>query len=227
VAVAVLPTATAVAKRAERSAHRTYGFHGVIESVDTAAGTMIVGVDGRRGATNRGARALRGRQVTVDVSSARVKVRDANRDGLADLADIGAGQRVRVLAKGPRRVVAHTTVRLRAMRVTAVGKAPRRANRQPGLNSSQADRRAPRPSTGDHGDQADEAADAAETLEEDLDRRIDRGLPSSVAAAVAAAVAAHDAAHPDEASDADDPGDAVADLADADPDPAVEPGEDG
>jgi acylphosphatase len=55
-----------------------------------------------KGANHHG-RALRGQTITVDVSNARIVVRDVNGDGQRDLADVAAGDRVLVqsrIAKG-------------------------------------------------------------------------------------------------------------------------------
>jgi hypothetical protein len=52
---------------------------------------------------NRHGRALKGQTVTVDVSDARIRVRDVNGDGNRDLADVAVGDRVLVqsrIAKG-------------------------------------------------------------------------------------------------------------------------------
>ena len=52
---------------------------------------------------NRHGRALRDQTVTVDVSNARIRVRDVNGDGTRDLADVAVGDRVLVqsrIAKG-------------------------------------------------------------------------------------------------------------------------------
>jgi hypothetical protein len=54
-------------------------------------------------AANHHGRALAGQTVTVDVSSARIVVRDVNADGSRDLADVAVGDRVLVqsrIAKG-------------------------------------------------------------------------------------------------------------------------------
>ena len=55
-----------------------------------------------KGANHHG-KALRGQTVTVDVSDARIRVRDVNGDGVRDLADVAVGDRVLVqsrIAKG-------------------------------------------------------------------------------------------------------------------------------
>ena len=48
--------------------------------------------------TNRRARAFRGRSVTIDLSAARVSVRDRDGDGRGSIADLVPGERVSVRA---------------------------------------------------------------------------------------------------------------------------------
>ena len=69
----------------------------VLKGTVTAVGTGTIDVL-VRGANHHG-RALRGQTVTVDVSGARVIVRDVNGDGIRDLADVAVGDRVGVQAR--------------------------------------------------------------------------------------------------------------------------------
>lgn len=72
-----------------------YNFRGTVVAVDSAAGTLTLSVV--RG--NRHARAHAGRNVTFSVTSARFAVADRNADGALDLADLSAGDRLRVMAR--------------------------------------------------------------------------------------------------------------------------------
>jgi hypothetical protein len=72
-----------------------------IKGVVTAVGDGTVDVEVKH--ANHHGRALAGQTVTVDVSSARIVVRDVNGDGSRDLADVAVGDRVLVqsrIAKG-------------------------------------------------------------------------------------------------------------------------------
>jgi hypothetical protein len=76
---------------------RALNVKGTVTAV--GAGTIDVLVKG----ANHHGRALRGTTITVDVSTARIVVADANGDGTRDLADIAVGDRVLVrsrIAKG-------------------------------------------------------------------------------------------------------------------------------
>ena len=72
---------------------QTYEFKGLV--VATGAGTAQVAVSG---GNSRG-RKLKGQTVTFDLSKAKLKVADVNKDGKRDLADVAAGDRVNVQAK--------------------------------------------------------------------------------------------------------------------------------
>jgi hypothetical protein len=74
----------------------TYEFKGLVAGV--TGGSVQVTISG---GNSRG-RKLKGQTLTFDLSQARVKVADANRDGKRDLADVAAGDRVNVQAKLPR-----------------------------------------------------------------------------------------------------------------------------
>jgi len=77
--------------------YRALNVKGTVTAV--GAGTIDVLVKG----ANHHGRALRGQTVTVDVSTARIVVRDVNGDGSRDLADVAVGDRVLVqsrIAKG-------------------------------------------------------------------------------------------------------------------------------
>jgi hypothetical protein len=77
--------------------HRALNLKGTVTAVGD--GTLDVLV---KGANHHGC-ALRGQTVTVDVSAARIVVRDVNGDGARDLADVAVGDRVLVqsrIAKG-------------------------------------------------------------------------------------------------------------------------------
>ncbi|HEX8054254.1 MAG TPA: hypothetical protein VF517_14785 [Thermoleophilaceae bacterium] len=77
----------------------TYEFKGVVGAV--GAGGVQVEVTGG----NSRARGFKGQTLTFDVTKAKLKVADANGDGKRDLADVAAGDRVRVQAKLPRGAV--------------------------------------------------------------------------------------------------------------------------
>jgi hypothetical protein len=70
---------------------------GPVKAVDAAAHRITVTIR----QANRHRRALRGRDVIVDVATARLYVRDVNGDGSRDLGDVAAGDRALVLAKLP------------------------------------------------------------------------------------------------------------------------------
>jgi len=79
-----------------------YVARGTVKAVDATAKTITITVADRDGATNRHARAWRGTDVTFDVSSARLQVRDVNGDGVRDLADVAVGDLAGVHARLPR-----------------------------------------------------------------------------------------------------------------------------
>jgi hypothetical protein len=82
----------------------TYEFRGVVVAV--GAGGVQVEVTGG----NSRARKLVGRTLTFDVSRSKLKVADVNGDAKRDLADVAAGDRVKVQAKLPRGGVDATQV---------------------------------------------------------------------------------------------------------------------
>jgi hypothetical protein len=70
--------------------------YGTVDGVDGNVVTLTVGHG------NHAARGLKGQQLQVDVSSARIRVRDVNGDGKRDVADVAAGDRVQVQLRIPR-----------------------------------------------------------------------------------------------------------------------------
>jgi acylphosphatase len=84
-------------KHAKHPKTRALNIKGTVAAVGD--GTVDVLVNGG----NRRARELKGQTVTVDVSNARIRVRDVNDDGEHNLADVAVGDRVLVqsrIAKG-------------------------------------------------------------------------------------------------------------------------------
>jgi outer membrane biosynthesis protein TonB len=80
-----------------------YKAKGVVKSVDAAGKKVTITVGTKKGDTNKHSRAWSGKDVTFDLSNARIKVNhDANGDGKRDLADVKPGDRAHVLAKLPR-----------------------------------------------------------------------------------------------------------------------------
>jgi hypothetical protein len=77
----------------------TYEFKGLVVAV--GEGTVQVEVT----AGNSRGRKLKGQTLTFDVTKAKLKVADVNKDGKRDLADVAAGDRVNVQAKLPRGAV--------------------------------------------------------------------------------------------------------------------------
>ena len=85
------------AKHTKKPKTRALNIKGTVAAVGD--GTVDVLVT----SSNRHGRALKGQTVTVDVSNARIVVRDVNDDGERNLADVAAGDRVLVqsrIAKG-------------------------------------------------------------------------------------------------------------------------------
>jgi hypothetical protein len=77
--------------------YRALNVKGTVTAVGDGTIDVLV-----KGANHHG-RVLRGQTVTVDVSTARIVVRDVNGDGVRDLADVAVGDRVLVqsrIAKG-------------------------------------------------------------------------------------------------------------------------------
>jgi hypothetical protein len=85
------------AARAERKASRLRRteFRGTVRAVDAGAQTITVTV----ARAQRGGRALRGKDVVFTVAGARLGVADRNADGARTLADVAAGDRIRVVAR--------------------------------------------------------------------------------------------------------------------------------
>ena len=107
VAALALPAA-AVAKggghghghKGGNSAGHKQGKHGralIVKGTVSAVGTDTIDVVVSGG--NHHARDLKGQTVTVDVSNARIVVRDVNGDGKRDLSDVAVGDRVVVHAR--------------------------------------------------------------------------------------------------------------------------------
>ena len=80
-------------KKPKKAKTRALNVKGTVSAV--GEGTIDVLVSGG----NRRARELKGQTVTVDASAARIVVRDANGDGVRDLADVAVGDRVLVQAR--------------------------------------------------------------------------------------------------------------------------------
>ncbi|HEX8745337.1 MAG TPA: hypothetical protein VF712_19580 [Thermoleophilaceae bacterium] len=72
---------------------QTYEFKGLVAGV--ADGNVQVAVS----AGNSRGRKFKGQTLTFDLSKAKLKVADVNKDGKRDLADVAAGDRVNVQAK--------------------------------------------------------------------------------------------------------------------------------
>ena len=89
---------SAVAKPKKPKVH-TYEFKGLVVAVGD--GTVQVEVK----AGNSRGKKFKGQTLTFDVTKAKVKVADVNKDGNRDLADVAAGDRVNVQAKLPRGAV--------------------------------------------------------------------------------------------------------------------------
>jgi hypothetical protein len=77
-----------------------YNLRGSVVSIDPSTDTAVVQIKkanhGRRG------RALLGQQVTVDLTNARLQVADANGDGVRDIDDVSARDRVEVRLRLPK-----------------------------------------------------------------------------------------------------------------------------
>jgi hypothetical protein len=83
-----------------KSAGHKQGKHGralIVKGTVSAVGTDTIDVVVSGG--NHHARDLKGQTVTVDVSNARIVVRDVNGDGKRDLSDVAVGDRVVVHAR--------------------------------------------------------------------------------------------------------------------------------
>ena len=86
-------------KKPKKPKVSTYVFKGLV----TAVGEGTVSVDVKAG--NSRGKKLKGQTLTFDVAKAKVQVKDANKDGKRDLADIAVGDRVQIQAKLPRGAV--------------------------------------------------------------------------------------------------------------------------
>jgi hypothetical protein len=95
----------------------TYEFKGLVVAVGD--GTVQVEVK----AGNSRGKKLKGQTLTFDVTKAKVKVADVNKDGKRDLADVAAGDRVNVQSKLPRGAV-DTSVALPARQFVDKGPVP-------------------------------------------------------------------------------------------------------
>ena len=92
-------TAAAKPKKPKKPKVETYEFKGLVVAV--GEGTVQVEVK----AGNSRGKKFKGQTLTFDVTKAKVKVADVNKDGKRDLADVAAGDRVNVQAKLPRGAV--------------------------------------------------------------------------------------------------------------------------
>jgi acylphosphatase len=107
VAALAVPASAAAKRPAEHHGKGDFHSHKQKGRALNVTGTVAAVGDGTidvlvKGANHHG-RALRGQTVTVDVSNARIVVRDVNGDGNRDLADVAVGDRVLVqsrIAKG-------------------------------------------------------------------------------------------------------------------------------
>jgi hypothetical protein len=116
------------AARAERKATRLRHteFRGTVKAVAAAAGTVTVTI----ARAERGGRALRGQDVVFTVApGTRVQSADRNADGTRDLADVAAGDRIRVVARVSRRQLADGLTTAAAQRIKA--RAPKAAQPAP------------------------------------------------------------------------------------------------
>jgi hypothetical protein len=111
------------AARADRPRHTE--FRGTVKAVDAAEKTVTVTI--RR--ASRGHRALRGKDVVFTVATARLQVADRNADGACDLADVAAGDRVRVVARVSRRQISDGLTTVTAPRLKVL--TPRTAQAAP------------------------------------------------------------------------------------------------
>jgi hypothetical protein len=108
---------TAKPKKPKKPKVSTYEFKGLV----TAVGEGTVAVEVKAG--NSRAKQFKGQTLTFDVTKAKLKVADVNRDGKRDLADVAVGDRVNVQAKLPRGAV-DATQALPARHVVDKGAVP-------------------------------------------------------------------------------------------------------
>jgi hypothetical protein len=109
VAALIAPVAAAApGKRSpkQRAEHRnptvSYVLRGQVDGVEVAAKTVAVTV----AKSNRHGRGLAGKQLTLDLSAARLVVRDTNDDGARDLNDVAALDRAKAHVRLPKRLSA-------------------------------------------------------------------------------------------------------------------------
>jgi hypothetical protein len=74
--------------------------------------------------SNHHGRAAKGQQVQLDVSAARIRVKDVNGDGSRDAADVAAGDRVLAQIRVPRRAPLDLTQAFTARKLIDVGPVP-------------------------------------------------------------------------------------------------------
>ena len=130
--IAAVAVAAAVCAPAAADAHP--GGHGNGPRWRTVVATgSVVSVDGdvvtvevRR--ANHFGRALHDKQVQLDLTSARVRVKDANNDGTRDVADVTAGDRVVAQVRVPRGTSVDLTQPIAARSFVDVGPAPSRSS---------------------------------------------------------------------------------------------------
>ena len=94
----------------------------IVKGTVAAVEGDVVTVDVAR--ANRHGRALVGQQVKLDVSAARLLVRDVNQDGDRTAADVAAGDRVVAQLRVPRGAAPDLTQALATRRLLDVGPAP-------------------------------------------------------------------------------------------------------
>ena len=91
-----------------------YELRGSVISLDAASDSVVVQIKkanhGRRG------RRLVGQQVTLDLTGARLQVRDVNGDGVRDINDVAAGDAVEARVRLPRSQAADLSQPLAASR---------------------------------------------------------------------------------------------------------------
>jgi hypothetical protein len=105
------------AARAERKANRLRHteFRGTVKAVDADAKTVTVTV-----ARAQHGRSLRGKDVVFTITAGtRVQTADRNADGARDLADVSAGDRIRVVARVSRAKLAGGLTTATAQRLRA------------------------------------------------------------------------------------------------------------
>ena len=92
----------------------TYDLRGTVLSVDAGSSTLVMQIQkanhGRRG------RALGGQSVILNLAGARLQVADVNGDGVRDVGDVSAGDRVEARVRLPRSQPADLTQPVAAQR---------------------------------------------------------------------------------------------------------------